>query len=120
MRELLHKIIGLLFWALLIALWVTLLRDGRASVSAIVESVQYVAALGGALLAVTIWWVRHNVSLHRRKGPRRGRADRAPVTDADRLGRPVCWALEGAHAAAVEQQHLVIDVQDGVKVYRLP
>ena len=35
----------------------------------------------GAVLAVTIWWIRHNVSIYRRKGPRRGRPDtpRAPT-----------------------------------------
>ena len=78
---------------------------------------QYLAAVAGAVLAVTLWWIRHNVGIHRRKGPRSGRAAQPPRTDEDRLGRPLRWQLDGGAEAAVGVAHLVIDLDGEAKVY---
>ena len=118
MRQSLHQLVGVAFWLLLVGMWAQLLRSDAVSASNIVDSAQYVAAIGGAVLAVTLYWVRHNVAIHRRKGPRAGRPELAPRVDADRLERPLRWSLTGGQAAAVAEPHLVIDVEDGIKVYR--
>ncbi len=118
MRQRFHQLIGVFFWVLLIGMWAHLLRSGHVSASAIVDSVQYLAAIAGAVLAITVYWIRHNIAIYRRKGPRAGSPARAPRTDADRLDRPLRWPLTGGHAAAVAEPHLVIDIEAGVKVYR--
>ncbi len=118
MRETLHKLVGILFWLLLVAMWLRLAGNHSLSAASIRDSVQYVAAMGGAVLALTLCWIRHNVAIHRRKGPRTGSPVRAPRSDADRLGRPVLWSLPGGHATAVGESHLVVDLRDGAKVYR--
>ena len=117
MRQLLHKAVALLFWVLLITLWVALVREGKAGADNISYSVQYLAIVAGAVLAVTFWWIRHNLGIHRRKGPRSGRASLPPRTDEDRLGRPLRWQLEGGAAGAVGVAHLVVALDGEAKVY---
>ncbi len=118
MRRTLHQLVGVAFWLALIGMWLLLVRSHRASAASVVDSVQYIAAIGGAVLGLTLYWVRHNVAIHRRKGPRTARPANPPRVDADRLGRPLRWSLPGGHLAAVAERHLVVDVEDGVKVYR--
>ena len=117
MRELLHKTVALVFWVLLVALWVLLIREGKAGADNIAYSVQYLAAVAGAVLAVTLWWIRHNLGIHRRKGSRSGRAAQPPRTDEDHLGRPLRWQVEGGAAGAVGVTHLVIELDGEAKVY---
>jgi hypothetical protein len=118
MRQALHIAIGLAFWALLAVLWVVLALEGKASGAAFRDTGLQVAALMGAVLAVTIWWIRHNVGIYRRKGPRRGRPDLAPHTDEDRLGHVVHWALDEGAAGATTEQHLVVELDGTLKTYR--
>jgi len=117
MRELGHKAIGLAFWAVLILLWITLIREHKAGGRTIVYSVQYLAMIGGAVLAVTLWWIRHNTRIYRRKGPRTGRPEISPRTDQDRLGRPIRWATDGGAAGALDAAHLVVELDGAAKVY---
>ena len=118
MRHTFHQLVGIAFWLMLVGMWVQLVRSGGASASSIVDSVQYVAAIAGAVLALTLYWIRHNVGIHRRKGPRAASPIMAPRIDADRLERPLRWSLPGGHLGAVAEGHLVVDIEDGVKVYR--
>jgi hypothetical protein len=118
MRQFAHSVIGLAFWLLLAALWVLLALEGKASGAAFRDTGLRLAALMGVVLAVTIWWIRHNVAIYRRKGPRRGRAESAPRTDEDRLGRRVAWALPGDAPAALGERHLVIEIAGDLKTYR--
>ncbi len=120
MRQVFHQLVGVLFWLVLIAMWAMLIGSGRASVSQIVDSIQYVAVVSAAVFALTMAWVRHNVGIHRRKGPRAASAQSAPRTDEDRLKRPLRWALTDGHAGALDADHLVVDIENGVKVYRRP
>jgi hypothetical protein len=119
-RQLIHNAIGAAFWALLILLWVMLVRNHKAGGANIAYSAQYVGAIAGAVLAVTFWWIRHNTGIYRRKGPRRGRPDIPPRTDEDRLGRPIRWQMEDGVAGALAAGHLIIDLDDAAKVYRRP
>jgi hypothetical protein len=118
MRQALHIAIGLAFWALLAVLWVLLALEGRASGAAFRDTGVQLAALMSAVLAITIWWVRHNVGIYRRKGPRQGRAALEPRTDEDRLGHPLRWALPDGPAAATNEQHLVVELDGVLKTYR--
>jgi hypothetical protein len=117
MRQLAHKAVGLFFWALMIVLWVMLVLEHKAGAANIAYSVSYIAVIFGAVLAVTLWWIRHNTSIYRRKGPRTGRPAIPPRIDEDRLGRPIRWQLDGGPEAAVDAGHLVVDVDGSAKVY---
>ena len=117
MRQIAHKFAGVACWVLVVALWAKLIGDGSAG-KALQRTLVELAALTGAVLAVTIWWIRHNVGIYRRKGPRHERATFAPRTDEDRLGRAVCWSLPGGALAASSAEYLVIEVDDDLKTYR--
>jgi hypothetical protein len=118
MRQLLHIVIGVAFWLLLAGLWVLLAVQGKASGAAFRDTGVWLAALMGAVLAVTIWWIRHNVAIYRRKGPRRGRPENPPRTHVDRLGRDVEWALPGGVPAALTERHLIVEIAGEHKTYR--
>jgi hypothetical protein len=118
MRQLSHKLIGAFFWFLIVALWVLLFRAGKAGSANLTYSVQYVGVIAGAVLAVTLWWIRHNLSIYRRKGPRVGRPELPPRIDEDLLGRPIRWQLGGGADAALHVSHLVVELDGAAKVYR--
>ena len=118
MRQLVHKLIGIFFWILLVGLWVALAAEGKAGSANVTYSVQYVAIIAGAVLAVTIWWIRHNMRIYAKKGPRGMRAIEPPRIDEDRLGRPLRWQLEGGHAEAVGASHVIVALDGEAKVYR--
>jgi hypothetical protein len=117
MRQLAHKAIGVVFWTLVIVLWILLIRDHKAGGRNVAYSVQYVGMIAGAVLAVTLWWIRHNTRIYRRKGPRTGRPEIAPRTDEDRLGRPIRWQTEGGADGARDVGHLRIELDGAAKVY---
>jgi len=118
MRQLWHTAIGIFFWALMVVLWILLIVEDKAGAANVTYSVAYVAVIVGAVLAVTLWWIRHNTSIYRRKGARTGRPAIAPRTDEDRLARPIRWQLEGGSEAALDAGHLVVDIDGAAKVYR--
>jgi hypothetical protein len=118
MRQKAHIVIGLAFWALFGALWVKLFADHKAGLAAFRDTGIQLAAVVGAVLAGTTWWIRHNVGIYRRKGPRQGRPSQPPRTDEDRLGRPVRWDLSGGAIAALDHEHLVVELDGDVKTYR--
>src|SRR6266536_1095324 len=115
MRQVGHAVVGIAFWLLLAVLWAVLAIGHRATGGAFLGAGFRVAVLIGIVLAITTWWIRHNVSIYRRKGPRKERASQPPRTDRDRLGRPVRWAMSGGVDAASAHQHLVVEVRDDVK-----
>ena len=111
MRQVVHKLVGVLFWALLILLWFTLVIEHKAGRTNIAYSVQYLAVVAGAVLAVTIWWIRHNTRHLPPQGPAcTGR----PESAAHRRGpaRPAGpLAARGRHAEARATGHLVVDAR---------
>jgi hypothetical protein len=118
MRQVAHIVVGALSWLLLAGLWALLILKGKATPAAFRDTLFQLAVLMGAVLAITMWWIRHNVGIHNRKGPRRGRADVLPAVDQDRLGRRVRWAMPGGARTARAQEHLIVELDDDVKVYR--
>jgi hypothetical protein len=117
MRQVGHILVGLVFWALLLVLWVMLVAERKAGPQSLAYSVQYVAAVGGAVLAVTLWWIHHNRRIYRRKGPRTGRPRVPTRIDEDRLGRPIRWQLEGGAEGALHIAHLRVELDGDAKVY---
>jgi hypothetical protein len=117
MRQLGHIVVGLAFWALLVVLWILLVLERKAGGASLVYSVQYVCAVGGAVLAVTTWWIRHNTRIYKRKGPRTGRPSVPPRLDEDRLGRAIRWQNEGGAEGALEITHLRVELDGAAKVY---
>ena len=118
MRQLAHKLVGCFFWALMVALWIALVREGKAGTANFAYSAQYLGLIAGAVLAVTFWWIHHNMRVYRRKGPRSGRAELPPRLDEDRLGRPIRWQLDGGPEGVLEESHLVVALDGEAKVYR--
>ena len=118
MRQIGHRAIGVAFWALLGVLWILLIRGHRAGAQNIAYSVSYLAAVAGAVLAVTLWWIHHNTGIYRRKGARTGRPESPPRTDEDRLGRPIRWQLRRGPKGAVKAGHLVVELDGAAKVYK--
>lgn len=118
MRQVAHIIAGVFFWLLLALLWVLLVLDQKATPAALRDTLFLLAVLMGTVLAITIWWVRHNVGIHRRKGPRQGRAEVPAAVDRDRLDRPIRWAMPGGVRTARAQAHLVVELDGDVKTYR--
>jgi hypothetical protein len=118
MRQVVHAIVGIAFWLLLAALWVMLVLGHKATGAAFRGAGFQVAVLTGVVFAITMWWIRHNVGIYRRKGPRTERANQPPRTDEDRLGRRLRWAMPGGARTARAQQHLVIELDGDVKTYR--
>jgi membrane protease YdiL (CAAX protease family) len=118
MRQLAHKAIGVAFWAVLVVLWVKLVLDHKAGGRNIAYSLQYLAAIAGAVLAVTFWWIRHNTGIYQRKGPRNASPAMMPRIDEDRLGRPIRWQLDGGVGEALDAGHLIVDLDGEAKVYR--
>lgn len=77
-------VVGVLSWLVLVlAWWLVLERDPRTWVYEL--SVPVVSAV--VVTVVTLYWVRHNLGIYQRKGPRRG----VPAVDdpwtRDSLGR---------------------------------
>jgi hypothetical protein len=118
MRQLAHVITGVLFWLLLAGLWALLVLKGKATPAAFRDTLFQLAVLMGTVLAITTWWIRHNVGIHRRKGPRHGRAEILPAVDQDRLGRRIRWAMPGGARTARAQRHLIVELDGDVKIYR--
>jgi hypothetical protein len=120
MRQLAHKLVGVLFWLLMVLMWVIVVRQHKAGFENVTHSVQYLSVVTGAVLSVTLFWIRHNVKIYKRKGPRGDRPAEAPRVDQDRLARPITWAVRGGHYQAQRARHLIVDVEDGRKLYRRP
>jgi hypothetical protein len=117
-RQALHIVIGIAFWAITAVLWYVLWIEHKATRASLLDSAARVAICLGIILGVTMWWVSHNVAINRRKGPRKGRRALAPNTYNDRLGRPLVWALDGGADGAPAAGHLVVELDGEVKSYR--
>ena len=118
MRQKAHIAVGVGFWLLFAALWIKLIAAHRVGLQALGTTGFELAVVAGVVLAVTTWWIRHNVAIYRRKGPRKGRPSQPPRVDEDRLGRAVRWELPGGAINASRCEHLVVELEGDVKTYR--
>lgn len=102
---------GVVAWLLLgVAWWQVLVRDPRSWLYELAVPVVSVVVV----TALTLAWVRHNLGIYQRKGPRRGvPAAEAPWT-ADSLGRQLVIA-PGTDTARVVR----LDLHGAVKRYEV-
>jgi hypothetical protein len=117
MRQKAHIAVAIGFWLLFGALWFKLLATHAVGPRALRDTGMQLAVVVAAVLALTTWWIRHNVRIHRRKGPRRAHPSRPPRLDEDRLGRAVRWELPGGAIGARECEHLVVELDGDAKKY---
>jgi hypothetical protein len=90
MRDVLHALIVVCTWVLFFYWWslvlpVTLLSDAAWAILAIL-----VVSL--CTVVITLGWVRYNLGIYRRKGPRRANPDVPEVFAKDALGRELVHA----------------------------
>ena len=103
-RRLLHTFIALAGWVLF-AYWWTVVFE-RVSRSEIRFTILFVLLALVVCVAVTGLWVLHNVTIFRRKGPRKARREVALDYSHDPLGRQVTFesspeALKSAAAVRI-------------------
>ena len=118
LRQLIHALVALLAWVAFVGLWVLLYEQGKLSSDAVTTSGASVGAIAVGVAIVTLAWVNHNIRIHRRKGPRMGRPLNPPVTDVDRLDRPVTWDLPGGPKEARRAGIVVVELDGETKRYR--
>lgn len=84
-RGTIHAAVTLFFWCLFVYWWLRVIpqTSARDAVGAIV----LIALTILATTVLTLVWVRYNVAIFRRKGPRKGLPPVSEECDADRLGR---------------------------------
>jgi hypothetical protein len=109
-RALAHGLLVVVGWVGFVWLWALVARRPW-------ESAPLVWLTGGSLLAaplLTALWVRHNRSIHRRKGERRSVANVDTGYARDWHGRPVRanWEM------LARSRYVTIEVVDGHKLYR--
>ena len=85
LRDAMHVLLVLAGWALFFTWWVQVLRD--TSLSEAVVAVLVILSVSLLTALATVGWVRYNLGIYRRKGPRRAVPDVAEDIGADALGR---------------------------------
>jgi hypothetical protein len=104
-------VVGVLSWAVFaVAWWLVLRRDPSSWLPDLAVPVVSLVVV----TVLTLAWVRHNLGIYRRKGPRRG----LPAVDApwthDSIGRPLVLPQE-----ALTARFVTVDVVDGLKAYEV-
>ena len=95
-------------------LWGWYLILSRAPRADLLVSLRLIAVIV-SLYAITITlWIRHNVRIHRRKGPRRQVRKVTAKLSHDLLGRRLIVADPGVQ----RNSHIVVEVLDTRKIYR--
>ncbi len=86
-REALHVLIAAATWLLFLYWWGIVLPQVRRDEA--VSAALFIAVSSLATVLLTAAWIRYNLRLYRRKGPRLQLTPAAPPRDADRLGRKI-------------------------------
>jgi hypothetical protein len=75
--------------------WAWIHVGGHTSLPTALWGIAAVAVIAVVTLSVTVWWVVHNLRIHRRKGPRRSVPIAMPDYRSDFLGRSLDadWGL---------------------------
>jgi hypothetical protein len=109
------KVAGTTGWLVLAAAWVIVMWRGAGPSAGMVASPFLLMLGAGALMAV---WVRHNISLQQRRGPRRAVPAVAPVYATDRLGRAL--SVDDTPASAPRWVQIYVEVRPDRKHYLRP
>ena len=106
---------GIVAWGIYLIVvlrWIFVAADGVA----VLWDLGVVVAMTLAAGALTTWWVRHNVGIYQKKGPRRSSIRIAAPWSHDFLGRPLAVYVAEVQTARVIRVSLG---EDGTKSYRV-
>ncbi len=106
-REALHVLIAAATWVLFFYWWGIVLPQVRRDDALVVALFIVVASAATALL--TAAWIRYNIGIYRRKGPRLKLTPEAPDPDTDSLGRTIVRPDD----ASLRASQVVIVAVDG-------
>ena len=98
-RDLVHGVFLVGAWALILVLWVRVLRGTSPDVLLLAGGSVLVCGIGS--VAATRVWIAHNVAIHRRKGPRGAVPEVALEYVHDGVGRAVAAAWPDVRAAGI-------------------
>jgi hypothetical protein len=108
LRDAMHVLLVLAGWALFFTWWVQVLRD--TSLPEAVVAVLVILSVSLLTALATVGWVRYNLGIYRRKGPRRAVPDVTEDIGADALGRKLVHpGTEELRAARV----VTVSLSDG-------
>jgi len=111
-RSFFHYLLVLPLWAAFLwAWWLILFHWPRTELIASFRLVAFVSSVCGILITL---WVRHNIAIFKRKGPRQHARQITMTFTSDALGRPLVLARPGV----LLDSYVIADVEDGKKVYR--
>lgn len=107
-----HWLVAVFGWVLFVHWWNRVLPqlNSREAVVALV----FIGITVLATAVVTLLWVRHNVDIFRRKGPRRRLTTVVESRDTDILGRKI---LHSGPAPLTTASHVVVSVEGETKTY---
>lgn len=108
--RMLHPLLVAAMWGVFIWSWARVVRGATAS--DVVDTMILVASILLVVVVLTMLWVGHNVSIYRKKGPRRSLATVEFTCDRDFLGREIEaeWALIAA------SQVVEVEIVEGRKI----
>jgi len=90
-------------WVIFVWAWIHV--SHRTPLATLLWGVAAVAVITLVALSVTVWWVVHNLRIHRRKGPRKSVTLAMPDYRSDFLGRSLDadWSLLRRSSVVVVQ-----------------
>jgi hypothetical protein len=112
-RGFFHALIAICGWALFVYWWYCVYPQISSR-----NAFLTLAIIGGAALATvltTLIWIRYNIGIFRRKGPRRNPTIVAENHDVDFLGRKI---EQSGPATLKEGSVIVISVEGDTKTYK--
>jgi hypothetical protein len=110
LRGFCHAAVAILGWILFFSWWIRVLASAGPSDIAI--ALLFIALTLAVTVAVTLIWVRYNIGIYRRKGPRRNVTAVDENRDADVLGR----RIEGPGTEALKRAPVVsVSLENGAK-----
>jgi hypothetical protein len=110
-RSLFHYLLLLPLWAAFFwGWWFILFHWPRAELIASFRLLAFSGSLCG--IAITLW-IRHNIAIFKRKGPRQEATQITMTFTSDALGRPLVLARPGV----LRDPWVVVDVENGRKFY---
>jgi hypothetical protein len=104
------RFVLILLWLAFGAAWVRVAR--QTTLHELVASLRLLFLLTLAYSLVLLAWVLHNVSIFRRKGPRKGVRESGIFPNHDYLGVPVDIRVD-----CLSEPEVVIDLVEGTKRY---
>ncbi len=114
-RGLFHASMVIFGWILFFAWWARVLSNAVGK--DIATALLFIALTLASTVVVTLVWVRYNIGIFRRKGPRRNVTKVDERYETDVLGRRIV----GAETAALKRARTVeVSVVDGAKRFDVP